>query len=259
MSEVRTVRPYLATLDFRAVEKTLRDTLASAWTHGAARAAKYAKAKGVDFHAEVIPPREAIAWIKKRVPLPLKELEKILLHTGDAAAFLVRDLIDVIAEKIDERLKAALVEGADMRAFLKGLPDAIEAVGLTAKNPYYWQTVFRTNVQTALQAGREKIFRTPEVTEVFGFFVYSTAGDSAVRPEHAALEGMTWRADDPDVKRFWPPLGFNCRCAIHPISAGEMKAEGLSLRRKTPRIDGKGVRPDEGFEGLPSKRFAMRK
>lgn len=43
---------------------------------------------------------------------------------------------------------------------------------------------------------------------------YRTAGDDRVRPEHAALEGVTLPMDDPFWEEYYPPNGWNCRCTV---------------------------------------------
>lgn len=44
------------------------------------------------------------------------------------------------------------------------------------------------------------------------FLQYRTAQDSRVRPEHAALDGITLPADDPFWSKYYPPNGWGCRC-----------------------------------------------
>lgn len=41
---------------------------------------------------------------------------------------------------------------------------------------------------------------------------YRTANDDKVREEHAALHGTTLPVDDPFWDKYFPPLGWNCRC-----------------------------------------------
>lgn len=41
---------------------------------------------------------------------------------------------------------------------------------------------------------------------------YRTAGDSKVRPEHAALNGITLPMSDPFWDSYYPPNGWGCRC-----------------------------------------------
>ena len=43
---------------------------------------------------------------------------------------------------------------------------------------------------------------------------YRTAGDSKVRPEHAALNGVTLPPSDPFWQTYYPPNGWNCRCTV---------------------------------------------
>lgn len=43
---------------------------------------------------------------------------------------------------------------------------------------------------------------------------YRTAGDDKVRPEHAALNGVTLPPSDPFWSTYYPPNGWNCRCTV---------------------------------------------
>ncbi len=50
---------------------------------------------------------------------------------------------------------------------------------------------------------------------------YRTAGDSRVRDEHAAMEGITLPADDPFWKSYYPPNGWRCRCTTVQVNKGK--------------------------------------
>lgn len=43
---------------------------------------------------------------------------------------------------------------------------------------------------------------------------YRTVGDDLVRPEHAALDGVTLPPSDPFWDEYFPPNGWNCRCTV---------------------------------------------
>lgn len=45
---------------------------------------------------------------------------------------------------------------------------------------------------------------------------FTTQRDNRVRDEHAILDGLTFRIEDPILRTFWPPLDFNCRCFFIP-------------------------------------------
>ena len=46
------------------------------------------------------------------------------------------------------------------------------------------------------------------------YLQYRTAGDDKVRPEHAALHGVTLPMSDPFWDEYYPPNGWNCRCTV---------------------------------------------
>lgn len=50
--------------------------------------------------------------------------------------------------------------------------------------------------------------------------LYETVGDSNVRPDHAALEGVCLPVDDPFWTIAYPPNGWNCRCRVLRVAKG---------------------------------------
>jgi SPP1 gp7 family putative phage head morphogenesis protein len=247
------------------------NTALTAWMTGTHDATRLLERRGVrfadtfaeDFGTTPVQPKEAIAWIQGRAPLPLKRLETVLEQIQTKSAFLTKDLLDTVSNRIDVRIAEALESGEGMRAFLKSLDKVIETAGLTAADPYYWETVFRTNAATAYSAGREEMFEHPDVADAFGYYQYLTVGDSAVRASHAALHGRVWKRGDPAVDEFYPPNGFSCRCVMSLLDKEELDDEGLKVSKGAPKVEGKRVRPDKGkdydFTGKPSKRFGIKK
>ena len=56
------------------------------------------------------------------------------------------------------------------------------------------------------------------------YLQYRTAADSKVRPEHAALHGVTLPIDDPFWEQFYPPNGWNCRCSVSQVRKSKYPA-----------------------------------
>lgn len=50
---------------------------------------------------------------------------------------------------------------------------------------------------------------------------YRTANDEKVRAEHAALQGITLPVSDPFWDKYYPPLGWNCRCTVVQVRRGK--------------------------------------
>lgn len=71
--------------------------------------------------------------------------------------------------------------------------------------------------------------------EVYPYLRYKTAGDNAVRPEHAALNGVIRPIDDPFWSTYYPPNGYNCRCIAEPVAKGEVTDSDL-LKKKAALV-----------------------
>ena len=50
---------------------------------------------------------------------------------------------------------------------------------------------------------------------------YRTAGDNKVRPDHAALDGITLPPSDPFWSKYYPPNGWGCRCTAVQVRIGK--------------------------------------
>lgn len=78
-------------------------------------------------------------------------------------------------------------------------------------NKTHLQTEFNTAVTSVLMAKRWQNLSTTQE-----YLQYSTAHDDRVRPEHAALDGLTLHVSSPVWNTIWPPIDWNCRCTVVP-------------------------------------------
>ena len=56
------------------------------------------------------------------------------------------------------------------------------------------------------------------------YLQYRTAHDDKVRPEHAALDGVTLPMSDPFWETYYPPNGWNCRCSVAQVRKQKYEA-----------------------------------
>ena len=121
----------------------------------------------------------------------------------------------------------------------------------------YAETVYRTNLATAYQAGRFQQAFDPRVAPEMRAFEYQTVGDVDVRdgtdgPEnHAAADGLIAGTKDSVWHRASPPCGYNCRCSLRLVGVDELEELGLI------RPDGQVQRrePSNFNEFRPHPRF----
>ncbi|MEY8684855.1 phage minor head protein [Bacteroides sp. AN502(2024)] len=77
------------------------------------------------------------------------------------------------------------------------------------------------------------------------YLQYRTAHDGKVRPEHAALHGVTLPMSDPFWEEFYPPNGWNCRCTVVQVRKSKYPEtphdEAMALGEEALQRDSKGI------------------
>lgn len=136
-----------------------------------------------------------------------------------------------------------IISGAPLNEGIAKLSEGFDNLGLTPKNGFQLETIFRTKSQIAYNAGRWQADQDPDIQSILWGYQYTTVGDSRVRPEHAALNGVKLPKDDPFWLTFWPPNGYGCRCAVIPIY------EEVQIQRPPKFVPGTEIEvaPDKGF------------
>ena len=187
-----------------------------------------------------IPYEEAEKFLGMRVPLTKEEWEAL-----DAKlrfrAFVVSRLTELDAiEAVKKRLEKALKEGKTLSQFWEeaGRDELLRRAGFHRSNPWYWETVFRTNIQTAYNTGRAYQFRKnpPAYLEFVGI------NDARQTRICRARNGIIKKADDPFWAVNWPPLHFNCRSTVRAVHQEEFEALGLEKTMEEP-----SEKPAKGF------------
>lgn len=121
------------------------------------------------------------------------------------------------APKLSDSFRKNVQEGGGISGFLRKTDaEILEGVGLSgAGGGWYWENVYRTNVQTAYNAGRALAFDAvkPVALELVG------VGD-------ARQTEVCRRLTQPPVRRLytdgfwkthWPPFHFGCRTTVRAI------------------------------------------
>lgn len=203
--------------------------------------------------------KEALEYLQQKKALPA-EAYRQLEGEAKARAFSVAGFSKAeILEQFLKELEKAVEEGETKAMFQERMNGFLEGAGYGALNPWRMDVVFRTNLQTAFNAGHYKSMTEPEVKKRRPYWQYQTAGDGDVRPAHAAMEGRVYRCDDPIWDVWYPPNGFRCRCIVASLTEEQVRREGLMVEELMPhevdRETGEAIFywPDKGFTGNPAK------
>ncbi len=179
-----------------------------------------------------ITPEQAIDFWAQKTGLP-RDVFYALSAEDRARAFTASYLwnqhaIGAAAESLG---KAALEEGGTVRQWrTDSWKDIAAKYGNgRADEAWYVDTVFRTNVQAAYASGQYAEMFDPEQVARAPYVQYSAIRDARTRPEHAALHGKVFRKDDRNARRYFPPLGFNCRCTLIEMDEEDLLAGGWKV------------------------------
>lgn len=93
--------------------------------------------------------------------------------------------------------------------------EKIRALGIPF-NEVWLETEQDTTLATAINAHR---FDSIDAE----YLEFTTVGDDRVRPEHVALDKLTYPKDHPIWNKMTPPLAYKCRCGIKPGLAKNYK------------------------------------
>ena len=158
-----------------------------------------------------------------------------------------------ILNDIREALDKALQDGKTFKDFSKELKPTLQKRGWWGEqiivdskgnaekvqlgSMYRLKTIYRVNMQTSYMTGRyatqmDNVDNRP-------YWEYVAVMDSSTRPEHAMLNGLVYRYDDPFWKSFYPPNGWNCRCRVNALSEYKLK------KKKLPVYDSDGHLSEE--------------
>lgn len=140
---------------------------------------------------------------------------------------------DLIAAIKDE-LTRAMAEGVSSKDFRLALDDLFARNGLDPLASHHIDTIYRTNMQTAFQAGRYQQLSKPHILKARPYWKYVAIRDGVTRPAHREMHGKIFHHTNPIWRVWYPPNGFNCRCQVVSLSQREVDRDGLYVDESDP-------------------------
>jgi SPP1 gp7 family putative phage head morphogenesis protein len=187
----------------------------------------------------------AIEAIQKRTPVPRAEWDAMAKLEREAA-FTVSHVTEAdVLQQVLDSLEAAVRQGTDFEQFKDEVYlKLLESWG--GERPGQLETIFRTNLMTAYNEGRHAIISAPTVKRARPYWRFDATMDDRTSDECAECDGTVLPADDPFWTEHTPPLHFNCRSVLVPLSDEEAEDEGVD-------DEGPDADADEGFGEQPSE------
>jgi len=179
-----------------------------------------------------LPPREAMAFWADKVPVTKSEWNT-LSDAAKARAFVVAglakgDLLDAVQASLGD----ALAQGQTLAQWKKSVAgQGLAGLGFTDVR---LETIYRTNLQSAYQAGRYA--QMQRVADDRPYWRYTAVNDSRTRPTHRGMHGLTYPADHPFWDTYYPPNGYRCRCSVQSLSASQVESRGIEVQSEIPEM-----------------------
>lgn len=199
---------------------------------------------------------EAIEYFKEKVILPPGQYYRIA-NEYKALAFTVAGYskVELLKMFYDELIKA-MENGTTMQEFKNNMNDFLKNKGYEGLTNFQADNIFRTNIQTAYNAGHYKQMTDPTVMKLRPYWKYVAIDDRSTRLAHRGMNGKIFRADNPIWKIWFPPNGYRCRCTVVTLSKRQVEQQGLKVLDEAPKfvqIGGHTVPllPDHNFDINP--------
>lgn len=216
---------------------------------------------GFDFKS---PPQDAIHYLEQKFPKASWAYTDLLDNAHDRA-FVVAKMVDVdLATTVQRSIIDAMQEGKGYKAWAKDIDKVlaksgwydgqinVDAQGNAKKvvtgGQHRLETIYRTNVAAAYEAGRQQVIFNDRDDDPFGYVMYSAIMDNRTRPTHKALHGKVMEKSDPAWSSISPPNGYNCRCTIVELTQGQIDRYGYKVSKSEGRLSTQVVELPNGKE-----------
>jgi len=211
-------------------------------------------------------PKEAIEYMKAK-GYNVTSSWKDQVGEAHRKAFTVAKAtkMDVLKE-IRGALQSAIENGTSLHDFKKELTPTLEKKGffgvkeikkadgtteIAKVTPSRLNNIFRTNVQSAYNAGRSQ--QMNETIGQFPFRQFLAINDDSTTDICNKLNGKTFRSDDEFWKKYTPPLHFQCRSTVRTVSEKAFAREGLTVHSGKEFEDANDITHAQGFDYNPAQ------
>lgn len=200
---------------------------------------------------------QALKAFAERVPVTVRNAAErtaakiaALYSSGRVVAF-VRAAEEAVTTRAKEVIEDAIERGKTEAWAGRLLKENVDEVRkeTEAWTEGYSRMAFRTNLGTAVSAGRFRQVSDPDIASVIPCFRFDAMMDIDTRENHAAAHGLIFSTGNPVWNHIAPPLGYNCRCSVSLVSApmlrrmGRLRPDGSFVEDALPS----SAHPDPGF------------
>lgn len=197
------------------------------------------------------PFEKAVSMLKSKIPVTKKEWnsidQKLKFRSFTVARLAEVDHIETVRQKLIQ----AFEQGEGFTKSWDDIKKITEQAGVVWK-PGYWETVYRTNIQSCYTAGRLMQY---DKINPYGYQLLVIEDERTTDICRSLLGESGYGLALPATHPFWqkygfPPYHFNCRTGIRAVHSTEANNTIKIDNPKMPQL-GKTFKPTAGFGGNP--------
>lgn len=192
---------------------------------------------------------DAVAVLERRLQLPGTDIARLRATYDAAAASATGEIGTVLEREVSAAVAEAVRQGLPTRAGADLVRRAFDSAGASAENPYVFETIYRTQLQTAYSAARWNQNEDPAIQEILWGYEYVAVMDDRTTDLCVELDGVRQPKDSAFWSRFTPPNHYGCRSQYIEIFTDQRIAEPTSVPSVTP-FPGFANNPGEVFRSL---------
>ena len=188
---------------------------------------------------------EAIAWHLARVSITEAELSRIKVDARNQAFWIANVAQLGLVQDVFDEITRGLELGLGYDDFAARVEQRLyDAWG--GEMPYRVHLIWFMAVQTAYNAGRWHQMEQPETMRSKPYRMYDAVMDEKTSVYCKIRHGIVRKSDDPWWDSNWPPLHYNCRSGVRPLTKKQAKRRGIGSWVGLPD-------PQAGFGNSPRK------
>ncbi len=189
---------------------------------------------------------EAVRLLTDRLLVSESDLNALTTRYAGIAQSVTGELGSVLEREVQAAIADSVAQGLGARDGALAISRAFDAAGVTPDNPYLFETLYRTQLQTAYSAGRWQANEDPAIQEILWGYEYVAVMDDRTTDLCSELDGQRHAKDDGFWSRFTPPNHHNCRSQIIEIFVDDRLAVPTAIPL---------VQPADGFDFNPGTAF----
>jgi uncharacterized protein with gpF-like domain len=213
--------------------------------------------------ASKVSPEEAIKIFDKQGIKISKTAEETRKAVEEKVFAITQDVQMSVVQDVRDALSKALKDGQTFETFQKDIKNTLAKKGWTGERtaiiggeevqvlttPHRLKTIYRTNIQSALNAGRferqvDNASDRPFLMLIDGIVEKSRSSHKKQSGSIQPITSSFWKAPN----SWYPPNGFNCTGRTRALTRAQAKSRGI-------KINNRALKPDPGFGSNPATQF----